>query len=177
MKTKNIKLRIKEYFFLHPTIKLRVRQIEREVKVPLPSVIRYTKELEQEHILKSSAIADVITYSADRTSQQFLLEKKLWNLQLLFSSGLVNFLVQELSNPVIIVFGSYARGEDTENSDIDVYVETPTKKDLNLGKFEKILQRKIHLFMYKNLHEVGNHNLRNNIVNGMIVNGFIEVFT
>ncbi len=47
MKRKNIKRQIKEHFFVFPSVKLRVRQVEKELKVPLPSVIRYTKELEK----------------------------------------------------------------------------------------------------------------------------------
>jgi len=76
MKTNNIKGKIKQYFFLNPTIKLRVRQIERIVKVPLPSVIRYTKELEKESILISSEIANIRVFLANRASKQFLLEKR-----------------------------------------------------------------------------------------------------
>ena len=75
MELNSIKDRIKAYFFLNPTTRLRVRQIEREVKIPLPSAIRYTKELEKEGILKSQEIAGIRLYSADRTSKSFLLEK------------------------------------------------------------------------------------------------------
>jgi predicted nucleotidyltransferase len=153
-----------------------VRQIERVVKVPLPSVIRYTKELEKENILKRSEIANVIVYLADRTSQQFLLEKKLFNIMQLFSSGLIAFLVERLSNPTIVVFGSYSRGEDIEKSDIDFYIETPSKKKINLNKFEKALQRKIQFFIYNNIQNVENKELANNIVNGITLNGFVEVF-
>ncbi len=177
MKTKDIKIQIKKYFFMNPTIKLRVRQIEREIKVPLPSVIRYTKELEKEGILKITEIAGIVTYSADRTSKSYLLEKKLFNLSQLNTSGLLSFLAEELSNPVIVLFGSYAHGEDTENSDIDLYLETPAKKKINLDKFEKKLQRKIQLFIYKNIHDLENKELANNVINGIIVNGFMEVFT
>lgn len=177
MKTKDIRNKIKEYFFLNPTIRLRVRQLEREVKAPLPSVIRYTKELEQERILKSTKLANITTYSADRTSKIFLLEKKLFNIRQVQASGLLAFLIEELSNPVIVVFGSYVQGEDTENSDIDIYIETPAKKRINLEKFEKILQHRIQIFVYKSIHEVENKELANNIVNGITVNGFLEVFT
>ncbi|MDO8643047.1 MAG: nucleotidyltransferase domain-containing protein [Candidatus Woesearchaeota archaeon] len=177
MKTKDIKTRVKEYFFLHPTIKLRVRHIERELKLPLPSVIRYTKELEQERILKRTEIANITLYSADRTSKNYLLEKKLFNIRQLHTSGLLDFLVEELSNPPIAVFGSYARGEDTEQSDIDLYIETPSKKKINIEKYEKILQRKIQLFIYKNIHELKNKDLANNILNGIRINGFMDVFT
>lgn len=177
MKTRDIKTKLKAYFFLNPIIKLRVRQIERELKAPLPSVIRYTKELEKEGILKSTKIANITTYSADRASKTFLLEKKLFNIHQLNASTLVDFLIEELSNPTIVVFGSYARAEDVENSDIDLYIETPSKKKINVEKYEKILQRKTQLFIYKNIHELENKELANNIVNGIVLNGFMEVFT
>ena len=174
MKNNNIKDKIKEYFFLNPTIKLRVRQIERIVKVPLPSVIRYTKELEKESILTSSEIANIRVFLANRASKQFLLEKRLFNIKNI--STLADFLIEELSNPNIVIFGSYSKGEDLENSDIDIYIETASKKKLNLEKFEKLLQRKIHVFVYKNINTIENKKLTNNILNGIIINGFVEVF-
>ncbi len=174
MKTNNIKEKIKEYFFLNPTVKLRVRQIERIVKVPLPSAIRYAKELEKEDILTNLNISNIKVYLSKRSSKKFLLEKRLFNIKQV--SGLAEFLVQELSNPIIIIFGSYSKGEDIETSDIDIYVETPSKKELNLEKFEKLLQRKIHLFSYKNINNIENKELINNIINGVVMNGFLEVF-
>ena len=85
MKT-SIKQKIKEYFFLNSTAKARVRQIERLVKVPLPSVIRYTKELETEGILKSEALAGIKLYSAARMAERYVVAKKLHNIQNLYES-------------------------------------------------------------------------------------------
>jgi len=176
MKLKDIKAELKEYFFLYPSAKMRVRQVERAIKAPLHSVIRYTKELEKGGFLKSNSIASVTFYSADRASATFLLEKKLYNLRSLFSSGLVKFLIQELSNPNMVVFGSYSRGEDVENSDIDLFVESVQKDVPSLSRFEKKLQRRIQLFKYKDISKVENKELANNIVNGITLNGFLEVF-
>lgn len=175
MRIKSIEQKIKEYFFVNPTAKLRVRQIEREVIIPLPSAIRYAKELEKEGILQSTIIAGIKLYSADRTSKQFLLEKKLYNIKSLFSSGLVEFLVNECNNPNIALFGSYARGEDVEDSDIDLYIET-NKREIDLKKFENTLKRGIQLFIYKKIGNVENKELANNILNGITLNGFVEVF-
>lgn len=173
---KSIKNKLKEYFFQNPSLKLRVRQIEREVGIPLPSAIRYVKELEKENILKSSKIANIIVYSADRSSKNFLLEKKLFNLKQLYSSGLIDFIVEEFSNPTMILFGSYSKGEDLEESDIDLYIETNSKKKIHFEKHEKKLQRKIQCFVYRNIEKVENKKLANNIVNGVTLNGFVEVF-
>jgi len=172
---KDIRAKIKDFFFLNPTIRLWVRQIERDLKVSLPLVIRYTKELENEKILKSTG-AGITLYSADRTSPEFLLEKKLYNLRSLYSSGLITFLMQQLSNPTIVLFGSYARGEDVETSDIDIYIESVQKEIPPLSKFEKKLQRKIQLFRYKDISKLENKELANNIINGITLNGFLEVF-
>lgn len=176
MKRKDIKEKIKEYFFINPTAKLRVREIERTLKLPLPSVIRYCKELEKEGILVTQKTGNVIFYTANRGNEKFIIEKKLFNLKSIYVSGLVDFLRFELSNPPIIVFGSYAKGEDTQNSDIDLYIETPSKKEINLEKFEKILKREIQIFRYKSIDEIKNIHLINNILNGVILNNYIEVF-
>lgn len=176
MITKSIKERIKEYFFLNPLKKLRIRHIEKEVKVPLPSAIRYVKELENEGILKKDSIAGITLYSSDRTSQAFLLEKRLANIKRLYDSGLVDYLRKEYSNPTVILFGSYFKGEDVEKSDIDLYIETPIKETIALKEFEKKLGKDIEVFKHRKISEISNKGLINNILNGLVLNGFIEVF-
>lgn len=175
METKSIKVRIKEYFFLNPTKPLRVREIEREVNVPLPSAIRYTKELIEEEFIKLTTMGNLKFYSAKRSSLKFGLGKKFFNINSLHESGLIHHLISEYNNPVIVLFGSYSNGEDIEKSDVDLYIEYP-KKIEGLEKFEKILQRKIHTFNYRNIKDIKNKELTNNILNGVVLNGFLEVF-
>ena len=175
MKGKNIKQKIREYFFANPTAKLRVREIERTLKLPLPSVIRYCKELEQEEILSITKTGTVSFYTANKASEKYILEKKLHNIRQLYESELIKYLKIELSNPTIVLFGSFAQGEDTESSDIDLYIETPSNRKVSLKKFEKILNRKIQVFQHKNIKEIKNTNLGNNIINGFLLNGFVEV--
>ena len=168
------KEKLKEYFFQHPTARLRVRQIEREVGIPLPSAIRYAKELEKEGILRTTEIAGVKLYSADRGSRKFLLEKRFYNIMQLYDSGLIDHLVKESINAPIILFGSYAKGADIESSDIDIFVETHRElKDLH--KFEKKLRREIQIFRHKKINDIKNKNLINSIMNGITLNSSVEV--
>jgi len=176
MKRKDIKKTIREYFFVNPNDKLRVREIERTIKIPLPSVIRYCRELENEDILTTVKIGYVNFYTANRSSEKYILEKRLSNIKKIYESGLIEYLRQELSNPSIVLFGSFAKGEDTEESDIDLYIETPSKKKVRFEKFEKLLKRKIQAFRHKSLNEVSNHHLANNIINGITLNNYLEVF-
>ncbi len=176
MKMKDIKQTIKEYLFVNPTAKLRVREIERTLKLSLPSVIRYCKELEKEGILTTIKIGNVNFYTANRSSEKYLLEKKLYNIKKIYESCLIEYLKQELSNPPIVLFGSFSKGEETEESDIDLYIETPSKKKVSLEKFEKLLKRRIQIFQHKNLNEISNIHLANNIANGITLNNYIVVF-
>ena len=176
MKRKDIKQKIKNYFFENPTKKLRVRHIERIVNVPLPSAIKYVKELKKEEILKESEISGVKFYSADRNSTNFLIEKRLFNVKSIHDSGLIEQIIKQDKNPLIILFGSYSLGEDLEESDIDLYIEGNGKGGLKLDKFEKILNRKIQIFTFKSIKNIQNKDLANNIINGIVLNGYLEVF-
>ena len=68
------------------------------------------------------------------------------------------------------------KGEDIEESDIDLYVETSSTKNIHIEKFEKLLDRKIQMIKSKNLHQIKNKALTNNIINGIILNGYVEIF-
>ena len=161
---------------MYPTDRLRVRQIERKLNIPLPSVIRYCKELEKDGILTSMEIGGVTFYTANRGDKKFLLEKRLFNIKSIYQTGLVDYLREKMHNPTIILFGSYSRGEDTEDSDIDLYVETTLKEHPSLQKYEKMLGRRIQLLIHRNIKEIPNPYLSNNIINGITLNGFIRVF-
>ena len=176
MRTKDIKIKILHYFFFHPTQRLRVRHIEKKVNVALPSAIRYSQELTKESLLKKTEIENVNLYSANRASKEFLLEKKLYNIKLLYNLGIIEYIINEYSNPIIIMFGSFSKGEDIETSDIDLYIESPIKQSIDLTNFEKKIKRHIQLFVHKDITEIKNNELMNNILNGIVLNGFIEVF-
>lgn len=173
---KSIKERIKEHFFKDPNIRLRVRQIEREVDVPLPSAIKYAKELENEGILIREIIGNVTFYTTDYNSPKYRIEKTLHNIRSLHECGLIEHIKEECFNPTIILFGSYSRGEDIISSDIDIFVETKTKIGKTIKKFEKKLHREVQLFEHKSIRDIKNKHLINNILNGLTLSGQIEVF-
>ncbi len=173
---KDIRERILHYFFINPAAKLRVREIERKLNIPIPSIIRHCKELEEEGFLRVVAIGSTRFYTANRTSKKYILEKKLYNIRTLYECGLVDFIKMKFSNPTIILFGSYSKGEDNEKSDVDLYIETPSKQEVSFKKFEKMLSRKLHILKCKSIFEIKNKNLSNNIINGIPLNGYIKVF-
>ena len=75
---------------------------------------------------------------------------------------------------VIILFGSASKGEDIEESDLDLFIQAPEKK-LSLEKYEKLLNRGITLFFEENFSRLSNE-LKNNILNGIVLRGYIKTF-
>src|SRR3989344_2949318 len=75
---------------------------------------------------------------------------------------------KELVNPTIILFGSFAKAEINENSDIDLAIFTISNKKIELQKFERKLNRKIQVFLFKDRNTLKeNEELLNNILNGV----------
>lgn len=65
-------------------------------------------------------------------------------------------------------------GEDLKESDIDLFLLCKEKK-LDLSKYEKQLKRKVNLFFKDNFGDLSKE-LKNNILNGVILKGYLKVF-
>jgi hypothetical protein len=158
------------FFLDEPTRGFWLRELERLSKLGLPSVRNYVMQLVEENLVKSQKIQRIILYCANRDSDDFKRIKIFHNIRSLYESGLIGYINDELSFPTIVLFGSKARGEDTEDSDVDLYVESPEKK-LDVSGFEKI-----QVFLHKNLREIRNKHLVNNIANGIVLEGYLKVY-
>ncbi len=89
-------------------------------------------------------------------------------------TGLLENLKSEYQPDCIVVFGSAVRGEDTEDSDIDLFLQAKAK-EINLNEFEENLSRSIQLHISKSVEEYSEE-LRNNIANGTVLHGYLEIF-
>tara|TARA_Y100000310_G_C20296923_1_gene629867 strand:- start:200 stop:667 length:468 start_codon:yes stop_codon:yes gene_type:complete len=111
-------------------------------------------------------------YKANIDNKLFKEYKMTYNLSTLLESDIISFIEKKLLPKSIVIFGSYQKGEDTEDSDIDIFIECD-KEELILDKFEKKLNRKIQLHFKDNFTSYPKE-LKNNIINGFVVNGFLE---
>jgi predicted nucleotidyltransferase len=74
----------------------------------------------------------------------------------------------------LILFGSFSRGEDTINSDIDIVVIGRKEKVLRLVEFEKQFERKININYYESFEKIHKH-LKENLANGIMLSGGFEL--
>ncbi len=159
-----------------PTEGFRLRELSRLSKISPPSVMTYLKEFEKQGLIQKKTKRKIPFYTALRDNSDFILYKKISILFELNKSGLVDYLWDGLSPEAVVLYGSFAKGESIEDSDIDLFVlGKKTKPNFKLDIFEKTLGKKIHLLSEEKLKSISVE-LRNNILNGVILKGYIKVF-
>lgn len=167
-----------ELFFLCPTKEHYLMNISRKTKIAHTSIKRNLDELLKSGIItkhtekKGKRVFPI--YKANRENKEFKKYKLIHNISSIIESGLADFIEEKISPKSIVLFGSYSRGEDDEQSDIDLFVECK-KEELNLERFEKKLMRKIEAH-FSNNFGLYSKELKNNIINGIVLKGFLEAF-
>ncbi len=100
--------------------------------------------------------------------------KKISILFELNQSGLIDFLWDKISPEAIILYGSWSKGESTENSDIDLFI-IGREKNIDLEKYEKIIGAKVHIIFEQDIKKISNE-LKNNLINDIVLKGYLKLF-
>lgn len=166
--------RILQEFFDFPTKKFYMREISRRTKITQPSVMNHLKALVKENFIIKEKKGIYPTYQANRDNILFKIYKKFNLITRVYQCNLIDYIYNNCVPNAIILFGSASRGEDTEESDIDLFVQSVTKR-LDVKKYEKLLKREINIFFEENFLRLSKE-LKNNILNGIIIKGYIKVF-
>ncbi len=169
------KARIMEFFLDNPTKEIHARALSRKIKVSAPWVIKTAQELEKEGLVKISRDKGIMEtmIRANRENHVFAELKRSYNLLQISESGLKEYLIRSFKRPeCIILFGSYSKGEDTEQSDVDIAIIVRNKSDINVKIYEKKLQRQI------NIHQIVKEAIQkefwNTLANGIIIDGYLD---
>ena len=161
-----------ELFFNHPKEQFTIRGIARRLKVAPPTSLRLVAQLTEKGYLRTKKHRHYTDVTADMENTEFIDLKKIYNLYSLL--GLKTYIVKQLNYPqAIILYGSYSRGEDTELSDIDIFILSSTKKEIDVSVYEIDLKRKIHLIRKSDFTSLPKE-LKTNIINGIVLYGGIE---
>jgi len=166
-----IKYKILRIFFDYPTRKFQLREISRIIPLGLPSVINHVKDLEKQCFVKKIDGGIYDSYTSDKT-EIFKIYKRNDILIRFQESGLIDFLVDSFIPDAIVLFGSASRGEDIEESDVDLFLVAKEKR-MDLKAFEKKLNRKISLHFEDKIQNMPKE-LLNNVVNGIVIYGYLR---
>ncbi len=175
MLTENNKVKILRLFFEGPNVRLYLREVARRAELSATGAMKILGALEKEGLLEKERTALTVNYRGNYDNESFMALKRSLNLYSLYSCGLVSSLVEFYKIlECIILFGSYAKGEDTNESDIDIAVLTSLKDYPGLDIYEGCLKRKISLHLIENIKNE-NQEFINSLANGIVIYGYFEV--
>lgn len=166
-------------FFEEPEREFHLREISRLVKKNPVTVKKNLEEFIKKNILSRKKERGLELYSSNTEDKNYKELKKTYNKFRIFESGLIDFLNDKFNLPVIILFGSFEKGEDNKNSDVDIFILSEVKENFNLARFEKKINRKIQIHLMNqnqfNKNKRDNSGLINSILNGNVLAGYLEV--
>ena len=119
-----------------------IREVERLLKVSSRTALVTLAKLEKIGILESKKKGKIKTYSIRKTTlsrEFFILAEQYKKIQFLEENQLIKEVLEkadEFMKGIVIVFGSYAKGTQKEDSDLDLFiVGTYDEKEIkNAGK-------------------------------------------
>lgn len=170
---KNNTYKILELFLQFSSKDFSIRGIARELKLSHATILTYINDLQKLNLIKKKESTLYPTYYANSESQKYKFYKKNWLIFRINESSLIEYIQKEVIPNSIILFGSGAKATFTEDSDIDIFVEAK-EVSLDLTKYEKKLGHKVNLLFESNINHLSKE-LRNNIINGIILYGFVKV--
>jgi len=176
LKLTNLQQSILRILFVKAGEVFNQRQISNFLNVTQPAIMKALPYLEKSSLIKIKKDKETKRWSItlNRDNHKIMQLKRVDNLKQIYESGLADFLEKKFAGATIILFGSYSRGEDTFNSDIDIAIIERKEKNIGLEEYEKELERKININFYdsfKNIHK----NLKENLCNGIVLIGGVEL--
>ena len=173
MFTKTNTDKVMNLFLQNPDTSFHLREIARLVGISPAGALKILKKLEKQALVSKEKTKVTDNYLANVDNKEFVALKRASNLYSILNCGIIEDLAGKYLREAIVLFGSYARGEDTGKSDIDIAVITDKKKEVNTAKYEKVLKRRI------NIHEItldkASKEFRNNLANGVTLYGFLRL--
>ena len=164
--------KVKELFFENPSKQFYLRQIAKLTKVPKSTVARILNQLLSDSIIVREKSEPFDKYRANTEDSLYKFHKKQFMLEKIYQSGLIDYIVEHAHPKTVILFGSCAKGEYDEKSDIDIFIES-SEADMNFDKFK--LKHTINPYFAKNIMEISKE-LRQNIINGSILHGMLKIW-
>lgn len=170
-----IEKEILRYLFLNTGKNSNQRTIALTLKVSPTAVANSIKNIQKQNLIKviKNKLSNTFEIGINIDNDKTFFLKRVENLRMIYDSGLAEYLFDNFPGATIILFGSFAFGEDNYNSDIDIAV-IGNKKELKLEKFEKILNKKIIIQIFEDFEKI-HKNLKESIFNGIILKGSVKL--
>ncbi len=168
------------WFFSFPDRYISLNNLSQALNVSKTTARMMVNKLVNIGFLKKEEIGRVWRISCNKEHKYNYSIKIGYNLSTIYESNIIEEIHKKIRNPrVIILFGSYRKGDNNEKSDIDVAVEVLGNEELKIYTLMTIPQFGYRKNVPVNLHVFSRNkidlNLFSNITNGIVLEGFLEV--
>lgn len=172
--------KVADVLYRYPDKEFSLSDLAKEAGVAKPNLGSIITELENLGFLKIEKLSKIWRIRANTKNWIYVKGKIIYNLNFAYQSGLVESLIEIYHNPKsIILFGSFRKGEDSSDSDIDIAIEIDNITEhkilglRQLAEYERAIGRRIQIHEFN--RKVVDINVFNSIANGFVLYGFLEV--
>ena len=169
---------IKELFFNYTTKYWHFEELLKKSGLSRAQTNKWLQRLKKEKLLhKIKEKGKMPYYLANYKNPSFQVQKKLYALTTFQKTGFLEHLSTLKDAKTIIIFGSFARADWHDKSDIDLFI-FGNADDFEKGHFEKKLKREIQVFHYEKAEALKRlePSVIPNILAGIHIKGTIEPF-
>jgi predicted nucleotidyltransferase len=149
------KNKVAEVLFNYPEKEFSLSDLSREAEVAKANIGNILEEFQKADLITIEKLSKIWRIKSNQANWFFIRSKIVYNLNFIYKSGLVEFLVDYFKNPkAVILFGSFRKGEDISSSDIDIAIESSEAKSYEtiglkeLSEFEKVIGKKIQIHFF-----------------------------
>jgi predicted nucleotidyltransferase len=184
-KTKVIELneayqKILIWFFSFPDREMSLNDLSESLRISKTTANMVVTQLVGAGFLFKEVIGRIWRISCNKNHIYNYSRKMSYNIMMVYESGIIEEIHDIIENPrAIVLFGSYRKGDDTEESDIDIAVELLGNEEPKIQELGVIPQFGYRKDVTVNLHIFSRNkidlNLFSNIANGIVLEGFLEV--
>jgi len=125
--------------------------LSKKLNIPYATFHRKINELEKIILIETIGNSKIITLNKknEELYPRLILESVKQKEELMKKKPVLKILLKDYGTEIVLLFGSFAKGEDTKTSDIDVMVINKTgRKTLSFKKEEVLLGREINALFF-----------------------------
>ncbi len=171
--------KILAWFYAHPQDEFSLNDLAKALDIAKTSANMIVSQLEEEDFLEIKTIGKLWRIKANPKHKYFTTKKIPFNLHHIYESGILEWINENIPNfRAVVLFGSYRKGDDMPESDVDIAVEVlgnESIKTINLTAkslgYRENVPIQIHVFSRSHI----DLNLFASIANGIVLRGFLEV--
>lgn len=164
---------LERLFYKNPNSGFHLRGLAEIIDASPGFVSKHIRSLLERDIVDEKREGNMRVFTAKTSSGEYRRNKRAFNIREVLTSDLVPYLENKLYPDAIVLFGSYLKGTDTEDSDIDIAVIGGRDKIPPLSEYEGEFDRKIKLTLTA-LDEAEPEFIET-LGNGLVLSGYLEV--